>query len=212
MSAIALAAGVLAPHYTPLHLGLLYLPELGGAVITAVVLGPVFDKRELHYLPLVGMAFLAAGIAVFRVHVPPTQALTLVGSALTGIGLGASVAPALFVAGFSLPVGEPAAGVRDRRAAARGRRVHDRPDLRALRRHRRRNADAGTSIALWIGFGLAVGGAVAGVVALRARRCATADAGPGAIHGRRGACLVFAAAARRRPQPRRHRALAEETA
>src|SRR5947208_160216 len=49
------------------------------------------------------MGFLAAGIAVFRIQLPPTQALTLIGSALTGIGLGATVAPALFTAGFSLP-------------------------------------------------------------------------------------------------------------
>ena len=36
-------------------------------MITAVLLGVVFNKRALHYLPLVGMVFLAAGIAVFRV-------------------------------------------------------------------------------------------------------------------------------------------------
>ena len=57
----------------------------------------------MHYLPLVGMILLAAGIAVFRIEVPSSQALTLVGSGLTGLGLGATVAPALFVAGFSLP-------------------------------------------------------------------------------------------------------------
>lgn len=102
VSATVLTATELAPHYTPLHLGLLYLPELGGALLTAVVLGMVLNKRQLHYLPLAGMAFLAAGIAVFRVQVPPSQALTLIGSGLTGIGLGAAVAPALFVAGFSL--------------------------------------------------------------------------------------------------------------
>ena len=49
------------------------------------------------------MILLAAGIAVFRIEVPSSQALTLVGSGLTGLGLGATVAPALFVAGFSLP-------------------------------------------------------------------------------------------------------------
>src|SRR5205823_14941382 len=87
----------------PLHVGLLYLPELAGAVLTAFALGMVINKRQMHYLPLVGMAFLAAGIAVFRIQLPPTQALALVGSGLTGIGLGATVAPALFVAGFSLP-------------------------------------------------------------------------------------------------------------
>ena len=49
------------------------------------------------------MLFLAAGIAVFRIKVPSSEAATLVGAGLTGIGLGATVAPALFVAGFSLP-------------------------------------------------------------------------------------------------------------
>ena len=77
-------------------------PRGRGTVVTAIVLGLVLQRRAIHYLPLVGMIVLAAGIAVFRIEVPPSQALTLVGSSLTGIGLGATVAPALFVAGFSL--------------------------------------------------------------------------------------------------------------
>ena len=64
VSATALTASALAEDYDPLHLGLLYLPEAGGAVITAVVLGLILDTRYLHHLPLVGMGFLAAGIAV----------------------------------------------------------------------------------------------------------------------------------------------------
>ena len=44
-------------------------------MITAFALGVVINQRQMHYLPLVGMVFLAAGIAVFRVQVPPTQAL-----------------------------------------------------------------------------------------------------------------------------------------
>jgi MFS family permease len=102
VSATALTAEALAGQYSPLHLGLLYLPELGGAVITAFALGIVISKRSIHYLPLVGMAFLAAGILVFRIQVPSSEAMTLLGSFLTGIGLGATVAPALFVAGFAL--------------------------------------------------------------------------------------------------------------
>jgi hypothetical protein len=163
VSATVLTAASLAPHYTPLHLGLLYLPELGGALITAVALGLVLSKREMHYLPLIGIAFLAAGIAVFCVRVPSTESLTLIGSGLTGIGLGAAVAPALFVAGFSL-------------AAASLQRVFAIVELfRAVAAfmiapvfvhiaatvggdHR-----AGIGIALWIGFGLAVGGAAAAV-------------------------------------------------
>ena len=86
-----------------LHAGLLYLPELGGALLTAFVLGRVIETRFLQYLPPAGMAFLAAGILVFLIKVPADAATALVGSGLTGVGLGATVAPALFGAGFSLP-------------------------------------------------------------------------------------------------------------
>jgi hypothetical protein len=163
VTATALTASTLAPRYGPLHLGLLFLPELAGALITAVMLGVVLKQRQLHYLPLVGMAFLAAGIAVFRIQLPPTQALTLIGSGLTGIGLGAAVAPALFVAGFSL-------------AAASLQRVFAIVELfRAvaafmiapvfvhLAATAGGSARAGTGIALWIGFGLAIAGAVAAI-------------------------------------------------
>src|SRR5262249_11556881 len=103
VSATALTASLLAEQYSPLHVGLLYLPQLAGAILTAFLLGAAINRRWMQYLPLAGMGFLAAGIAVFRIQVPPTQGLTLIGSALTGIGLGATVAPALFAAGFSLP-------------------------------------------------------------------------------------------------------------
>src|SRR6476661_5706546 len=138
VSATVLTADELAPHYTPLHLG-------------------------LHYLPLVGMGFLAAGIAVFRIQAPPSEALALIGSGLTGIGLGAAVAPALFVAGFSL-------------AAASLQRVFAIVELfRAVAAFMIApvfvhfaatvggNAKAGTGIALWIGFGVAIAGALAAV-------------------------------------------------
>ena len=164
VSASALTASLLAGRYDALHVGLLYLPELAGAVLTAFALGVVIDRRSMHYLPLVGMAFLAAGIAVFRIELPPTQGLTLVGSGLTGIGLGATVAPALFVAGFSLP-------------AANLQRVFAIVELfRAVAAFMIApvfahfavtvggNPRAGTGIALWIGLGLAIGGAVIAVV------------------------------------------------
>ncbi len=163
VSATVLTAEELAPHYTPLHLGLLYLPELGGALITAVALGLVLKTRALHYLPLAGMAFLAAGIAVFRIQAPPSEALTLIGSGLTGIGLGAAVAPALFVAGFSLPAASLQrvfAIVELFRAVAAFMIapvfVHFAATVGG-------GAKAGTGIALWIGFGLAVAGAAAAV-------------------------------------------------
>jgi MFS family permease len=163
VSATVLTAGVLESRYSPLHIGVLYLPEVAGAVITAVVLGLVITRREMHYLPLVGMVVLAAGIAVFRIDVPSSQTLTLVGSGLTGIGLGATVAPALFVAGLSLPsanLQRVFAIVELLRAVAAFMIapifVHFAATVGS-------NSDVGTGIALWIGFGLAVFGAVVGV-------------------------------------------------
>jgi MFS family permease len=164
VSATDLTASLLAPRYTPLHLGLLFLPELAGAVLTAFALGAVMKTRGMHYLPLVGMAFLAAGIAVFRIELPPSQGLTLLGSGLTGIGLGASVAPALFVAGFSLPsnnLQRVFAIVELMRAVAAFMIA---PLFAHFAATVGGNAIAGTGIALWIGFGLAVAGAVIPIV------------------------------------------------
>jgi MFS family permease len=163
VSATALTAGVLEARYTPLHIGLLYLPELGGAVITAVALGMVFQRRSLHYLPLIGMIALAAGILVFRIEVPSSQVLTLVGSGLTGIGLGATVAPALFIAGFSLPAASlqrVLAIVELLRAVAAFLVA---PIFAYFAANASGGLDAGTATALWVGLGLAVIGAVIGV-------------------------------------------------
>jgi MFS family permease len=163
VSASALTAAMLAGRYGPLHVGLLYLPELGGAIITALALGAVINRKQMHYLPLAGMGFLAAGIAVFLVQIPSTQALTLIGSGLTGIGLGASVAPALFVAGFSLPsasLQRVFAIVELLRAVAAFMIA---PVFAHLAATVGGSLQTGTEIALWIGIGLAVGGAFIGV-------------------------------------------------
>jgi len=101
-SAIGLTGTVLARYYPPLHVGLLYVPELGATIVAAIVFGVVFRTRYIHYFTLIGMLFLIAGILVLRSAVPPTQTVTLVGSGLTGIGIGASVTPALFLAALSL--------------------------------------------------------------------------------------------------------------
>jgi hypothetical protein len=163
VSATALTAGVLAKRYGPLHLGLLYLPEVAGAVITAVLLGFVITRRAIHYLPLAGMIFLAAGIAVFRIDVPSSEAATLIGSGLTGIGLGATVAPALFVAGFSLP----SASLQRVFAIVELMRAVAAFMIAPIFAHFAANAagglDAGTGTALWIGLGMALGGAALGV-------------------------------------------------
>jgi hypothetical protein len=53
-------------------------------------------------LALAGTIVLAAGAAVLSGAVGGADAIVLVGSALVGLGVGSSVSPALFMAGFSL--------------------------------------------------------------------------------------------------------------
>jgi hypothetical protein len=158
VSATALTATLLATQYSPVHVGLLYLPELAGAVLTAIALGEVINKRAMQYLPVAGMVFLAAGIAVFRIELPPTQATALIGAGLTGIGLGATVAPALFSAGFSLP----AANLQRVFAIVELMRAVAAFLIAPIFAHFAvtvgGSLTAGTGIALWIGVGLAVGG------------------------------------------------------
>lgn len=159
-SVVGLTATILATRYTPLHLGLLFVPELVAAILTAFVLGAVFSTRLIHYYALTGLAFLAAGILVLRAAVPPTTTLTLVGSGLTGIGIGASVTPALFLAGFSLrssSIQRVFAILELLRAVAAFMIVpillHFATTLTGL-------PTPQLSTALWICFGLAAGGAV----------------------------------------------------
>ena len=164
VSATALTANLLVGRYSPVHIGLLFLPGLGGALLTAGLLGVVLNRRAMQYRPLAGMVFLAAGIAVFRIKLPPTQALTLTGSGLIGIGLGATVAPALFAAGFSVPAANLQrvfAIVELLRAAAAFMIA---PVFGHVAVTVGANPVSGTGIALWIGLGLAVGGAVIAIV------------------------------------------------
>ncbi|HXF30150.1 MAG TPA: MFS transporter [Solirubrobacterales bacterium] len=164
VSATALTAAAMADKYSPLHLGALYLPELLGAIITAVILGNVINKRALQYLPLTGMVFLAAGIAVFRIEVPSNEGLTLVASLLTGIGLGATVAPALFAAGFALratSLQRVFAIVELLRAVAAFMIA---PIFAHFALNVSGGLDEGVGIALWIGFALAILGGIIPVV------------------------------------------------
>lgn len=177
VAATALTANVLLQTYSPVHVGLLYLPELGGAVVMAVVFGIVITKRAMHYLPLVGMVLLAAGILVFQFALPANQPLVLVAAGLTGLALGATVAPALFVAGFSLQsnsLQRVFAIIELFRAVAAFMVA---PILAHFALTVSTDLGIGTSYALWIGFGLAVGGAVFGVAvyALSGARPQTPD-------------------------------------
>jgi MFS family permease len=164
VSAIALTSASLATRYAPLHLGLLYLPELAGAVLASIAFGVVFSTKYIHYFALFGMVSLAAGILVIQGTVPPTAGLTLVGSALIGIGVGASVVPALFLAGFSLrsaSIQRVFAILELMRAFAAFMIVpillHFAVSLAGLPTEAMRTT-------LWVCFGLAVGGTLVGVL------------------------------------------------
>ncbi len=163
VSAIVLSGTVLPQRYGPLHVGLLYLPEFGGAVISAVVFGLVFRRRALHYFVLAGMIMLSAGIIVIGRIVPPTAALTLVGSGLIGVGVGSSVTPALYLVGFSVQssgIQRVFAIVELLRAVAAFMIA---PILLHVALTVGSTLSAGTTIALWICFGISAGGAVVGV-------------------------------------------------
>ena len=164
VSVIELSAMPLSQRYGPLHLGLLYLPEFAGAMLSVAVVGVVVTRRQIHLLPLAGMLFLAAGIVAFRIKVPSTEALTLVGSGLTGIGLGATVAPALQLAGFALPVYELQrvyAMVELLRAVAAFMVA---PVFAHFAATVGGSPTSGTETALWIALGLALGGGAAGAL------------------------------------------------
>jgi MFS family permease len=163
VSATELTSTLLAPLHSPLHLGLLFLPEFAGAVISGIALGAVLRHRSLQYLPLVGMFLLAAGIVAFRIKLPTSQTMTLVGSGLTGLGLGATVAPALFVAGFSLQ----AANLQRVFAVVELMRACAAFMIAPIFAHFAATVGTqpygGAGIALWIGAGLAIAGALIAV-------------------------------------------------
>jgi MFS family permease len=87
----------------PTHEAMLFWPEFGGAVAMAVVFGLIFFTRWIPALALAGMAVLVGAAAILSGVATGSEALVVVGSGATGVGVGASVAPALFTTGFTLP-------------------------------------------------------------------------------------------------------------
>jgi MFS family permease len=163
VAAVSLSFALLQGRFSPQHLGLLYLPEFGGAVVAAVVFGVLFRTRLIHYLVLGGIVALSAGILVISGTIPPTQTLTLVGSGLIGVGVGAAVTPALFLVGFSLisaSIQRVFAIVELLRAVAAFMIA---PILLHLAVTTGGSVRVGSKTALWISFGIAVAGALVAI-------------------------------------------------
>jgi MFS family permease len=102
VSAIDLIELAIKPTGTPEHLAMLFWPFFGGAVLMAIGFGLLLKTRFLVVAVLTGLTALAGGIAITTGVVGGPHSLVVVGSGLIGIGVGSSVAPALFVAGYSV--------------------------------------------------------------------------------------------------------------
>ena len=93
---------VLQKKATPTSLALQFLPEFGAALITAVLFGFLFRTRFTPVLAVSGLVMVCAAAALLTGLATGGSALVAAGSGLIGLGVGASVSPALFITGFSL--------------------------------------------------------------------------------------------------------------
>jgi MFS family permease len=103
---VQLSQTALQSKASPTHAGMLFWPEFGAAAATAVFFGLILRTRLIPVLALGGLVMLSGGAAVLSGVASGPNALVAVGSGLVGLGVGASVSPALFVAGFSLPAAQ----------------------------------------------------------------------------------------------------------
>ncbi len=87
---------------SPTHAAMLFWPEFAGALVTAAIFGAIFFTRWVPVLAFSGLVILAGGALVLTGAGSGSDALVVVGSGCIGVGAGASVSPALFMAGFSL--------------------------------------------------------------------------------------------------------------
>ncbi len=87
---------------TPAALAVQFLPEFGAAVLTAVLFAFLFRTRFTPVLAVSGVVAVAVAAALLTGLATGGSTLVAAGSGLIGLGVGASVSPALFITGFSL--------------------------------------------------------------------------------------------------------------
>lgn len=80
----------------------LFLPEFAAAMVTAGLFGWLFRSRYTPLLALGGVTTLAVAAAVLAGQAHPGNLRSAAVTGLVGLGVGASVSPALFIVGFSL--------------------------------------------------------------------------------------------------------------
>ncbi|MDE3205911.1 MAG: MFS transporter [Acidobacteriota bacterium] len=91
------------PASSPGHTALLFLPEFAAAVLVAAVFALLLRTRFVPILAMVGVLLVVASAAVLLATMPTEGTDVAVATGLLGLGVGASVSPALFMAGLSLP-------------------------------------------------------------------------------------------------------------
>ncbi|HLH15004.1 MAG TPA: hypothetical protein VKV16_09465, partial [Solirubrobacteraceae bacterium] len=157
---VELAQTALQTKASPTHAGMLFWPEFGAALATAALFGAVFRTRLIPLLAFGGLIMLSAAAAVLSGVASGPNALVTVGSGLVGLGVGASVSPALFVAGFSLrstQIQRVFAVVELLRGAAAFMVA---PLLLHLAKTTGGSPQVGTRTAIWVCLGIAAGGAL----------------------------------------------------
>jgi MFS family permease len=97
-----LVVGVLLKKTSPTSVAVQFLPEFGAAVVTAVLFGLLIRTRFLPVLAVGGLFMVTAAAALLTGLATGGSALVAAAAGLIGLGVGASVSPALFLAGFSL--------------------------------------------------------------------------------------------------------------
>ena len=97
-----LTLGVLRTAGSPRHTAVLFLPEFVAALAAAAIFGLLFRTRFTPVLALAGLLLLAAAAGLLAVAGARGDVPVALSTGLIGLGVGASVSPALFIAGFSL--------------------------------------------------------------------------------------------------------------
>jgi MFS family permease len=93
----------LSKKISPTSIAVQFLPLFGGAAVTAVLFGLLIRTRFIPVLAIGGLCMVTAAAALLLTGLATGgSALVAASAGLIGLGVGASVSPALFLAGYSL--------------------------------------------------------------------------------------------------------------
>jgi MFS family permease len=87
---------------TPARTAVYFLPEFAAALAVAGLFGALFRTRFTPLLAFSGMLAIVGSAALLLLALPSAGWLVAAGTGMVGLGVAASVSPALFMAGFSM--------------------------------------------------------------------------------------------------------------